>query len=274
MTIFTTRRGSWLGGLMFFQLALTIGVPLLIVLLWSLSDGWFTPSLLPHSFTDAHWRDALADSLLRDAALSSIAVAVSVTAGSAVLAVAPALVLSQLPERTKRIVEIAVLGPLIVPGIVIATGVAKVLVLAHLNYTWLGVVLAQLLGILPLMIRILTVCFENVPAELIAAARSLGAGSFSIVWRVVLPLSRPGVIAGCFIAFAASLEEFDKTFVVGAPNIQTLPVLLYFHLDSAGIMFPAAAVASFILLLPGSIIFLVATHLLHDHMIVDGGSAF
>jgi ABC-type spermidine/putrescine transport system permease subunit II len=254
-----SRRGLLLSVGLFIQLAAVLGIPLFVLVLWSVSDGWFPPDVFPQAYTGEHWRATLSDPLLGHALLSSLAIAVLVTLPSALLAIPPAWAMSRMAPRTRRIFELAVLAPLIVPGIVIATTLGKLLLLAHLSYTWAGVVLAQLVGTLPLMIRILSASFLAVPAQTMAAARSLGANAYQAVWYVALPMVRRALLAGSLIVFASSLEEFDKTFVIGAPNIQTLPVLLYFRLDGAGIVFPVAAVSSLILTLPGLIILLMAT---------------
>jgi multiple sugar transport system permease protein/putative spermidine/putrescine transport system permease protein len=252
-------RRIWLSVGLYTQLALVLGIPLLLLVLWSASDGWFPPGLFPQHYTGAHWRHALSDPLLGHALLSSIAIAVLVTLPSAALAIPPAWVMSRMPPRRRRVFEWLVLTPLIVPGIVIATMLGKLLLLAHLSYTWAGVVLAQMIGTLPLMIRILCASFTRLPDDAMAAARSLGANAYQAIWHIALPLAQKALFAGCLVVFASSLEEFDKTFVIGAPNVQTLPVLLYFRLDGAGIVFPVAAVASLILTLPGLLIFVLAT---------------
>lgn len=235
-----------------------LGLPLVVVGLWSVSDGWFAPALLPQAYTGAHWHDAMTDPLLGEAMLTSVAIATAVMGLSAVVAVPPAWVLSRLSPMKRRPIELAIVMPLIVPGIVVATALGKILLLAHLSYTWAGVVLAQTVGTLPLMIRILAAGFTRISADAISAARSLGAGVLATLWHIALPATRRALLSGSLVVFASSLEEFDKTFIVGAPNVQTLPVLLYAQLDGAGIVFPVAAVASFVLMLPGVVIFLVA----------------
>ena len=251
-------RSVLLSVALYIQLAAVLGIPLLVLVLWSISDGWFPPDVFPQAYTGEHWRATLSDPLLGHALLTSLAIAVLVTVPSALLAIPPAWTMSRMAPRTRRTFELAVLAPLIVPGIVIATTLGKLMLLAHLSYTWAGVVLAQLVGTLPLMIRILSASFLSVPEQTLAAARSLGANGYQALWHIALPIARRALFAGSLIVFATSLEEFDKTFVIGAPNIQTLPVLLYFRLDGAGIVFPVAAVSSLILTLPGLIILLVA----------------
>ncbi|WP_281370258.1 ABC transporter permease subunit [Paraburkholderia sediminicola] len=90
--------------------------------------------------------------------------------------------------------------------------------LAHLSYTWPGVLLAQLVGTPPLMIRILSASFANVPSDVISAARSLGARALATAWHIGLPAARRELPGGSLVMLASGLEEFDKTFIVGAPK--------------------------------------------------------
>ncbi|MDP9651561.1 ABC transporter permease [Paraburkholderia caledonica] len=249
-------RRYWLAALLYGHLSLTLGLPLVVLGLWSVSDGWFAPALLPQAYTASHWHDVTTDPSLRDALLTSLSIAAAVMTLCAAVAIPPAWALSRMSPVQRRPIELAVVMPLVVPGVVVATALGKILLLAHLSYTWAGVTLAQTVGTLPLMIWILTAGFTRISAETISAARSLGANMVSTVWYVALPEARRALLGGGLVVFASSLEEFDKTFIVGAPNVQTLPVLLYAQVDGAGIVYPVAAVASFVLMLPSVMIFL------------------
>jgi multiple sugar transport system permease protein/putative spermidine/putrescine transport system permease protein len=137
-------------------------------------------------------------------------------------------------------------------------------------YTIPGVVLVQTIGTLPLMIRLMTASFETLPTELIHAARSLGAGPGGIVAHIILPLSIPGLMAGGLLSFVGSFEEFDKTFIAGAPVIQTLPIKLYTYLDPYSLQFPLAAIVSLILLVPVLVVFILAGRIMRDDVLASG----
>ena len=73
--------------------------------------------------------------------------------------------------------------------------------------------------------------FEQVSPNLLGAARTLGASEWRTFHAVVLPLARPGVLAGTVLAFARALGEFGATLMF-AGNIpgrtQTMPVAIFF----------------------------------------------
>jgi ABC-type spermidine/putrescine transport system permease subunit II len=212
----------------------------------------------------------LGDSSLLGAAGNSTLIAVAVTALTALVAMPTAWAMAKFPLRWKRAVEIFQLAPVIVPGVVVATGVGQVFQVLGMAYTVTGVVLVQMVGTLPLMVRLLVASFEVLPDELLHAARSLGARPLAVAWHVVLPLSLPGLMAGGLLSFVGSFEEFDKTFIVGAPVVQTLPVLLYHHLDPYSLQFPLAAAVALILLLPVLVVFVLSGRILRDDLMAAG----
>ena len=252
------RRGWWLAACLFALLTLTLLLPMTIAFLWSLVDprtGWFAPDLLPRRTSLHHWQTAFADRELLASVATSLLISSLVTALSAVLALPTAWALAKLPFRMKRAVELFVLAPLIVPGLVVGVGVGVLFFRLGLTYSIAGVVLVLLIGTLPLMIRILSAALEQIPSDLVNAARSLGATPLRAARHVVVPLARPGFLAGGMLSFIASFEEFEKTFIVGSPVIQTLTIKLWSSLGGQVIIFPNAAVVTFILLTPLLIIF-------------------
>jgi molybdate transport system permease protein len=77
--------------------------------------------------------------------------------------------------------------------------------------------------------------FDQVNPNLIGAARTLGAGEWRIFHAVLLPLARPGILAGTVLAFARALGEFGATLMI-AGNIpgrtQTMPIAIFFAAEA------------------------------------------
>jgi len=260
----------WVSVGLFAALALTLGLPLLLIVLWSVSDRWAAPNLLPESYTLGTWMTVLSDDGVLTAAATSTGIALLVTLLTALVAMPTAWALAKFPLPYKRSIELFVLAPVIVPGIVVAIGVGQVFQMLGLAYTVTGVVLVQMVGTLPLMIRLLVASFDTLPDEMIHAARSLGASSLQAFRYVALPLCVPGLLAGSLLSFVGSFEEFDKTFLVGAPVIQTLPVLLYHHLDPYSLQFPLASVVALILLVPVLLVFVLSGRIMRDDLMASG----
>ena len=269
----STKSQGLIGLGLYAYLALTLAVPLIVIALWAFYDpkvGWFPPDIIPRSFSVSAWREVLADRNVWPSAMLSLFVSVIVTVLTGALAFPTAWALAQFPFRLKRAVEIFILAPVIVPGIVVAVSLGEIFFRFGLAGTVLGVILVQLIGTLPFMIRILTATLEGIPNELIYAARTLGASPRVAVMRIALPLAWPGFAAGGLLTFIASFEEFEKSFMVGAPKVQTLAVRLWSYLGGDVLVLPTAAVVTFILLTPMLVIFILAERLSKDDVMAAG----
>src|SRR5438552_13881595 len=97
---------------------------------------------------------------------------------------------------------------------------------------------------------------EHIPRNLVEASHDLGATPVQTFWRVILPLSLPGVIAGTTFAFVLSLGDFLAPILVGGPS-GTMISNIVVSLFGAAYDWPLGAAISFcMLLLVGSLIFL------------------
>jgi len=100
----------------------------------------------------------------------------------------------------------------------------------RLGLTQAAVVLAVAYVASPLYLRQAIAAFEAVDPDIVAAARTLGAGPGRTFFRVVLPLARNGLAAGEALAFARGLGEFGATIMFAGSLqgvTQTLPLAIY-----------------------------------------------
>jgi putative spermidine/putrescine transport system permease protein len=97
----------------------------------------------------------------------------------------------------------------------------------RLLYTQVGVVLALAQVQMPLMTLPLITALGRIDMNLEDASCSLGAGSWRTFRRVVLPLSLPGIIAGCTLTYAAAITAFITQSLVGGGQMLFMPMYLY-----------------------------------------------
>lgn len=84
--------------------------------------------------------------------------------------------------------------------------------------SWLGCIIAATVIAFPLMYRNARAAFEQMDANLVYAGRTLGMSETKIFWKVVMPVSGPGIIAGTVLTFARALGEYGATSML-AGNI-------------------------------------------------------
>jgi molybdate transport system permease protein len=150
--------------------------------------------------------------------------------------------------RGKFLVEAIVALPLVLPPTVLGfyvlvamgprgpLGRAWLALFGHgLAFTFVGLVFASVLYSLPFAVQPLVASFESVDRELLAASAVLGAGSLRTFFRVVLPMSVPGVITALVLSFAHTLGEFGVVLMVGgnlAGATRTVSIAIYDQVQS------------------------------------------
>jgi putative spermidine/putrescine transport system permease protein len=117
-----------------------------------------------------------------------------------------------------------------------------------LMQTETGIVLALAQVLLPFMTLSLYGVIAQVDAELEQAARSMGCSFLGALWRVTLPLSLPGVVAGSLLVFALSISSFITPNLIGGVRLPMLASSIY-QQALVTVDWPFAAVLSVILLL-------------------------
>ena len=119
----------------------------------------------------------------------------------------------------------------------------------RLLYTESGVVVALAQVQMPLMVLPLITAISRIDPNLQDASSALGAGAWRTFFRVTLPLSLPGIVAGSLLTFAAAITAFITQSLVGGGQMLFMPMYLYQQASTLNNWPFAAAIA---------IIFLIA----------------
>ena len=151
--------------------------------------------------------------------------------------------------RWKFLVEAAVALPIVLPPTVLGFYVLVALgsrsplgrwwesITGHtLAFTFEGLVIGSLLYSLPFAVQPFAAAFGAVDPKLLRASASLGASPAETFWRVVLPLSRAGLITGFTLSFAHTLGEFGVVLMVGGniPGVtRTISIYIYDQVQAA-----------------------------------------
>jgi putative spermidine/putrescine transport system permease protein len=112
----------------------------------------------------------------------------------------------------------------------------------------LGILVGLVHTELPFMILILLPVLQSISPSLEEAAAGLGAGRALILWRVLLPLSRPGIVAGALLVFSVSMGLYVPPALLGGNLVATMPTLIYSEAMVA-LNYPMAAALSTVLAL-------------------------
>jgi len=105
-----------------------------------------------------------------------------------------------------------------------------------LAFTFEGLVIGSLIYSLPFAVQPFAASFGAVDATLLRASASLGQSPARTFWRVVLPLSKAGLVTGFALSFAHTLGEFGVVLMVGGniPGVtRTISIDIYDQVEAA-----------------------------------------
>jgi iron(III) transport system permease protein len=208
--------------------AVSLGVPLGLLVHW-FAQGTRTAGA--PAGADSLWSAALTTVLL---GIAAGLLAVSMALPVAILAVRRS---GRLAIAVERSVYLSFALPDLVAAIALAYGASHV---AHVLYgTVVLMVLAEAMLFMPFAVVALRGTIGLIEPSLEESGRALGLGPLRTLWRVTVPLARPGLAAAGVLVFAFVLGDLGTAQVLLPPGLTTLGT--QFWADSGTVAFAAAA---------------------------------
>ncbi|MBN1189491.1 MAG: molybdate ABC transporter permease subunit [Dehalococcoidales bacterium] len=210
-----------------------------------------TPQALMNSFLSSEIQFAIRLSLITSVISTIFCIIVSVPAAYA---------LARYDFWGKNILNTLLDAPLALPPLVAGVGLlilfgttsfGKGLAEAGIKFVFTpqGIILAQFFVNMPFMFRVLRSTFQGINPRYEYVAQTLGSTEAGAFWRVTLPMSKNGLMAGSIITWCRGIGEFGAALMVaGATRMQTetLPISLYLNMSTGDL--PMAIASATILI--------------------------
>jgi len=225
-------------------------LPFLVLILWSFSTRWFYPQVLPAQWGLRAWQYVFgtAGSQIISGLIQSMLVALATAVISLLVGMPAGRALGLYNFRGKDAISVILMLPVIVPPLCVAMGLQLWFLKLGLTESFAGVILVHLTFCLPYSVFVMWGVFSNYNPEYEDQARTLGATSWQLMTRVVLPLTFPGIIVAGLFSFLLSWSQYLSTLIIGGGRVTTLPILL-FALMASGDR-PVAAAVSIVFVAP------------------------
>ena len=193
-------------------------------------------------FTLAVYKDLLSDSYNLLMLWRTFRISLVTTLITLVLAFPVALHLRQMTPRRRTIIAFILLSPLLTSvvvrtlawvillapnGIVNEALVALGLQRIELIYNETGVVIGLVHVFFGYMVLALMTSILKIDENLLLAANNLGANSWRVVWKIVLPLSLPGIVAGSVLVFTMAASTYATPRLLGGSSTKLLATEVY-----------------------------------------------
>lgn len=250
-----------------------------LMALFRYSFNRFTPTeLMTEAFTFDNYGRFLSEPYFQEVLLTTLALSTICTVSSLILGYPVAYFLARTRSRFKSLMLIVILFPLLIGNVVRAAGwmsflgrggiMNYVLMQAgitsepvELLFTPLAVYMGLLGVMLPFMILTLQGVLENIDPNLVSAAQNLGAGPATSFRRIILPLSMPGVAAGCVLVFMLGMNAYATPVLLGGSGFKMMSPILYSQIAVAS-NWPFGSALAFILIFVTLMATLASTWLL------------
>ena len=203
---------------------IVFAIPMIALVEFTFREG------LQGDHTLDHWTGLFAEDAARTyrglfTAIGNSLLLAVVTVAIVLVLLLPTMVLVQLQfPRLRRVLEFVCIIPITVPAIVLVVGLApvySVVVTVFGGSIW-TLAFAYGITVLPYAYRAIQSSLDAVDlVTLSEAARSLGAHWFVVLWSVLLPNLRRGILAASFISVAVVLGEFTIASLLNRVNLQT-----------------------------------------------------
>jgi len=200
----------------------------------------FTPTL-------SNYREVFQKNPFLTFTLNSLVVAMGSTGLALVLGLPAAYAIA----RYKRSgIALAILTARMAPGIGYLIPWFILFTKARLIDTYTALILTHLIVALPLVLWVMIGFFEDVPGDLIEAARIDGCSNWSAFLRVAIPLAKPGIVATGILGFIFSWNNFLFSLIIAGFKTRTLPIAVYSFLSYEEINWGGLTAAATVITLP------------------------
>lgn len=200
--------------------------PILYLVFYSFNSGGSMHSF--SSFTLEWYREVFADIRLLIIVLNTLIIALLSAAIATILGVMGALAIAYFKRQALKKTLLTLNNILIVsPDVIIGASFLILFTIAGVQLGFVSVLLSHIAFSVPIVVIMVLPKLNEMSPTLIDAARDLGANSWDILTKVIIPFITPGIFAGFFMALTYSLDDFAVTFFVTGNGYSTLAVEIY-----------------------------------------------
>ena len=229
-----TRNRRRLGAKIAVLTGLSVGAAFAgLPVVWMLSTSFKTngevfavpPRLITENFSFDAYRKILGDATELRFFVNSYIVALSVTALTLFVAILAAYGFSRYQFPLKRSINAVIVSVQAVPPITLVIPYFGLVVALGLYNTYPGLILTHMVFTLPYAIIMMTAYFNTLPKELDESVKVDGASSWTALWRILVPISIPGMVAVGVYTFMISWNEYLFALTLTrTDDMRTVPI--------------------------------------------------
>lgn len=206
-------------------------MPLIILFIWAISSSWVFPEILPSEISFRGFEYIFNGENVR-LLINSLCISMIVVFLNNIICIPAAKALAFYNFKFKKLFEILILSPIIIPIISIAMGIQLTFIKLGLANTVLGVIIINIIPCIPYGVKMITDVYKIIGDKYEKQASMLGANKLYILRYVTIPLILPGIIGASSMCFIISFSQYFLTLLIGGGNVITYPLIMFPYIQS------------------------------------------
>lgn len=201
-------------------------LPIFFLIIYSFNagdvmQGW-------DGFSLKHYAELFVDTRILEIVVNTFLVALLSSLLASIIGTAGALYIYNQRHQLAKNIFLSLNNILLVsPDVIIGASFLILFTVVGFTLGFTSVLLSHIAFSIPIVVLMVLPRLQEMNPYLVTAAKDLGANNFQMLSRVVLPVISPGILAGFFMAFTYSLDDFAVTFFVTGNGFSTLSVEIY-----------------------------------------------
>jgi len=220
-------------------------LPILSTYIFSVATRW-DRTILPEGYTFEFYKEATNASYFSSSLRNSLILSLSTILVSLAIIIPTIYWVNVRLPQAKSILDILMILPFGIPTVVLALALVQIYNGTPLGRTPQLLIGAVFIYSMPFMYRPISNAMRSIDAlRLTEAGQSLGATTFQVLLKVIIPNIFPGIISGSLLVFATVFAEFTLTKLILGARFKTFPLLLVEYTRINGNIAAAFSVISF-----------------------------
>jgi ABC-type glycerol-3-phosphate transport system permease component len=235
-------------------------------ILWAISTSLkvqadivsYPPNWIPSPVSYEHYAQVLGGSNMPRYFGNSILVALATIVLTLVVASHGGYAAARYEFPAKNLLLFLILTTVMIPGIAVLVPLYMIMSQVGLHDTYWSLILIYSAWQVPTVLWLMRGFFEGIPRDLEEAALIDGCGPLQAFYRVIAPLTRPGLAASAVVVFVYVWNEFIIALTMTASDeMRLVPVGLYYYISAWGVEWGKLMAAVSVALLPAVILFMI-----------------
>lgn len=212
---------------------LIIILPILVMIIWSFINNYKWPDLIPSNIGFRGWSYIIKNNTrILESLKNSIFISIMTTLITIIASIPCAKALAFENFKGKKLVEMLVFSPVIIPAVSIGMGLNIQFIKMGLARSYLGVILVCIVPCIPYSVNMIKEVFIITGRKYIQQAYTLGASKIDVIRFISIPMIMPGIISASIMCYIVSFSQYFLVYLIGGGKIITFTMDMFPFIQS------------------------------------------